>query len=423
MKKKIILSAVLSIVLCLSLISGATMALFTSESKVNIAVTSGKVNVVATVDSWELYSLNVAQAATFENGGTVEYKDGEFIITNITPGDKVVATIKVANNSNVSIKYRVKFEIAGELVDALVTSVESGADKWTSVAPNATITDIKLSIELPIDANDDYQEKSAAAKIIVEAVQGNGVVAVDSPAELAQIFAEGANGISIALDSTVAYGEVAIAGELKDVVIEAANAQAKFVLGANAKLENVTIKNLNGVVAGNAITIPATAVVKDLVIEDSKFTNTVNKPNGAIALTNSAAEITFKNCEFSSTKYAVYGQTPAAELVFDGCTFEGATSWVVLLNGGDATAEGAKLTITNCTFINCTGGIAKYLGSTQPAGAYTVFTNNTLVNCKGHDGSDAKWFTIPGAVANITVSGNTLNGADWAPTTANGLGK
>ena len=48
MKKKIT-SAVLTIVLCLSLIAGSTYALFTSEDTVNIAVTSGKVNVVATI--------------------------------------------------------------------------------------------------------------------------------------------------------------------------------------------------------------------------------------------------------------------------------------------------------------------------------------------------------------------------------------
>lgn len=423
MKRRVLIISFLTLILCFCLIFGATYALFTSESKVNIAVTSGKVNAVAEVESWELYSMDVLQTNTFENGGTVEYTNGEFVITNITPGDKVVATIKVTNNSNINVKYRVRFEIEGKLAEVLVTSVASGANNWTDVVANGAINDITVSIALPTEVTNEYQEKVAKAKVIVEVVQGNGIVAIDSAQELADLFANGANGVTVVLDSSVAYGEVAIAGELKDVVIDASNANAKFVLGASSKLENVTIKNLNGVVAGNAITIPSTAVVKDLVVENSKFTNTVNTPYGAIALTNSTAEITFKNCEFADTKYAVYGQTPAAELVFDGCTFEGATSWVVLLNGADATSDGAKLTITNCTFVNCTGGIAKYLGSTQPAGSYTVFTNNTLVNCAGHDNSEAKWFTIPGAVANITVSGNTLNGAAWAPTTANGLGK
>lgn len=57
MKKNIILSSVLTILLCVSLIAGSTFALFTSESSVNIAVTAGNVEVVATIDeNLELYS-------------------------------------------------------------------------------------------------------------------------------------------------------------------------------------------------------------------------------------------------------------------------------------------------------------------------------------------------------------------------------
>ncbi len=50
-KTKVVVTALLAIVLCVSLIAGATFALFTSESSVNVAVSSGKVDVVATLDS------------------------------------------------------------------------------------------------------------------------------------------------------------------------------------------------------------------------------------------------------------------------------------------------------------------------------------------------------------------------------------
>lgn len=50
-KTKVVVTALLAIVLCISLIAGATFALFTSESSVNVAVSSGKVDVVATLDS------------------------------------------------------------------------------------------------------------------------------------------------------------------------------------------------------------------------------------------------------------------------------------------------------------------------------------------------------------------------------------
>lgn len=81
-KTKVVVSALLAIVLCVSLVAGATYALFTSESRVNIAVTSGKVDLVASVDGVSLYSpagidlsgnivdaTNTATTTTFGNGG------------------------------------------------------------------------------------------------------------------------------------------------------------------------------------------------------------------------------------------------------------------------------------------------------------------------------------------------------------------
>ena len=80
--------------------------------------------------------------------------------------------------------------------------------------------------------------------------------------------------------------------------------------------------------------------------------------------------------------------------------------------------DGSELTITNCTFDNCKGGIAKTLGSN--ANATVVFTDNTLTNCAGHDGKDAEWFTLK---RTATASGNTLDGAAWTPTAAQGFGQ
>ena len=61
-KSKTFLGAVLSIALCASLIAGATFAIFTSESKVNIAVTSGTVKVTAEVTGLTLYSPTTLNA-------------------------------------------------------------------------------------------------------------------------------------------------------------------------------------------------------------------------------------------------------------------------------------------------------------------------------------------------------------------------
>ena len=66
-RNSIIISAIMAIAMCVSLIAGATFAFFTSESQVNIAVTSGNVEVSATVE-------NVEKSYVDENGETVEGK-------------------------------------------------------------------------------------------------------------------------------------------------------------------------------------------------------------------------------------------------------------------------------------------------------------------------------------------------------------
>ena len=62
-KRNVLVSAILAIMLCVSLIAGATFALFTSESKVNIAVTSGKVSVVANIDETSVQTKQLIQKA------------------------------------------------------------------------------------------------------------------------------------------------------------------------------------------------------------------------------------------------------------------------------------------------------------------------------------------------------------------------
>lgn len=79
MKKKILLSSVLTIALCFCLIAGSTYALFTSETEVNIAVTAGKVQISATInDTLQVKSLDTEfhEAKVFSNGGTVAINEG-----------------------------------------------------------------------------------------------------------------------------------------------------------------------------------------------------------------------------------------------------------------------------------------------------------------------------------------------------------
>ena len=225
------------------------------------------------------------------------------------------------------------------------------------------------------------------------------------------------------------YGTLTLDGNtpLRNVTIEAdADANVEIVIAADANLKDVTLKgfepeyNYDAGSYRGVLQIAAGATVDNLTIEDCVFAGTGSRAAG-ISCASTTATITVKNCTFKGTKYAWYNSAATAkEMTFEGCTFEGNTSWAIQANG--TAVEKTKVVINGCTFTNCTGGIFKYLDSTN-VDTFT-FTNNILTGCAGHDASDAKWFEVnDAAITNLTVSGNTLDGADWVPGVANGLSK
>ena len=123
MNKKRLLTSLMSIAMLASITTGATYALFTAEDTANIAVTSAKVRVKATLDqnSLKTYSMAVEQPyGTFENGGTATFSDESSLkLEKVTPGDAVDFVINATNESNVTIKYRISLGIEGELVATL----------------------------------------------------------------------------------------------------------------------------------------------------------------------------------------------------------------------------------------------------------------------------------------------------------------
>ncbi len=193
------LSSILAFMLCLSLIVGATYALFTSKDTTNIAINSGKAEVVAEVTDLALYSQekinldnNVGTRVdvvgeTFPNGGTAKYADGTLTLDKLTPGDGVTFNISVTNNSNVAVICRTIISgVSGNgLINALVITIDGEAytgeaiSEWTALEVGETLKDIAVSIELPADAGNAYMNRTASLSIVVEAVQGNAVEVID----------------------------------------------------------------------------------------------------------------------------------------------------------------------------------------------------------------------------------------------------
>ena len=199
-KRGIILTSLASIAFAGSLLAGSTYALFTSESTTNIAVTSGKVDVSASISGLTLHSPTsvsdkdggtivddneAASNGTFKNNGTASLVGNKLTLSNVTPGDYVTFNIKITNNCTVSAKYRTL--IACEDNDGLFDGLEctigetfssDGLTKvtsWTELSAGTSINPLACKIELPVTATNKYQGKSCEISFTVEAVQGNAV--------------------------------------------------------------------------------------------------------------------------------------------------------------------------------------------------------------------------------------------------------
>lgn len=128
MKRNVIVSAFLAIALCMSVIAGATFALFTSNAKVNLSITSAKVKLLnATIENKKMYSLTEVNpdtlegteedrtaAGTFYLGGTAEFEGNTLTLKKMAPGDRIAFDVKVDNESDIPVKYRVLVKEDGE---------------------------------------------------------------------------------------------------------------------------------------------------------------------------------------------------------------------------------------------------------------------------------------------------------------------
>ena len=228
MKKKILLSSIVTIALCLCMIAGSTFALFTDETDaMNVSVNSGDVEITAKLSGLELYSIVDADAntpnaerldvfgseyyfveayrgdnvTTFLNGGTAELtnNDSTLTLTNITPGDKVSFDIKGQNSSNVNTNVRFVINLGTtnpadlELADMLEITVTSGngtvngyldangvyTSDWLYVPQNlnnepADIAEyFTVTVRFLPEADSEYENRSYAFNIVLQAVQAN----------------------------------------------------------------------------------------------------------------------------------------------------------------------------------------------------------------------------------------------------------
>ena len=408
-KNKVLATSVATIALCASLVAGGTYALFTSESEVNIAVTSGTVKVVATVNEESLttYSMDAVQdKGKFENGGTAGFNDkSQLQLSLMTPGDKAEFTVDIANESNIAIQYKISFDVTGGLADALECNAEKADDTWVYAEAKAEIPSVAVTVELPETAGNEYQGiTDTVITVKVEAVQGNafiGGATVEEDVNLEEVFTEdllNKENIMIKLGEanltwetggghgSTPFGNentksVTIMGESPEVsklTATGAGVGPIRVDGGTLIVKNVEIIDMTKSYAENSWELGYLEIgdknTDTLVFENCVF-------NKAIQITGDA---TFKNCKFNSnadSEYAVWVCGGNAE--FESCEFTGPRGLKMHEAYG---TEIESVTVNLCKFEDLAKKPGVAIG-TLNADTEVTIQNSEFIDCQPGDQS------------------------------------
>ncbi len=433
-KRSVVVSAILAVVLCVSLIAGATYALFTSESSVNVAVTSGKVSVVAGINqsSIELYSPtemdfdgtitnadNAANNGHFANNGTVTV-DGETIaVSGMTPGDKVSFDIVVENKSTVSVKYRTIISTVdsdGMLANGLKITINgttytgsTNVSVWTSLEANSSPAKVSVVIELPTTAT-TCQGKTLSLTYAVSAVQGNVVTEdpakdtyyVYTPVDLAAFSSNFDTLHYNPLTKKGTYKKLAIINDIdmSGVAYDTINSTTAFALEIIGNQKTITGLSCTLISAGEA---NCEIAISDLTISGAHIESTAAQSLelGTAAFVGSMdanAKLSMSNCTLENSYvegleenaraaglvgYVSNGTASITDCVVNNCTIKSADSASAIINNTYATTTISDCKVDGNTSIistevrNSSAHTAVVVGTVQDSGNVTI--KNTKV--------------------------------------------
>ena len=361
MKKNVIISSVLVIALCLSVIAGSTFALFTSESTVNASVSAGNVKLSATVDR---IILDSTLGENLPETSATYYPDSNIItLQKLVPGDFVTFNINVSNESDVTVNYRTKISVVDDnglwngLEVTIGDTIYNGAAKissWSTLLPGSEDIVVPVKVSLPEDRTNEYQGKSCSFAYTVEAIQGNFDVSTipNNEASFNDILEEGGDVFLLTdlttTDTVSAYSGVAaitmtnggyINGNGNTLTVNNANNtwdSAIFTKGGT--IENITVNgSFRGIMVGDSL--GGDLILNNVVIDKVCYTfhadGTKEQANGyKVVINNSVLNgwtsyspnvsvVEFNNCSFGkgTGAYDYAYMRPYAPTVLTNCTF------------------------------------------------------------------------------------------------------
>ncbi len=395
MKKKVILSSIVTIALCLCLIAGSTYALFTSQSQVDISVKAAKVEMTAYLSDLKLQSVKADSKGTitdefggkysyvdcqdtFTNGGTATLDKATLKLDRVTPGDKVSFNIQGANTSDVTVQYRYIIECVGgeKLMSVMLVTVgettypilSSYTSTWKMLPAGSDIDAVPVVIELPVTVGNEYQEQTTEIKVTVEAIQGNADVKGTKPvvkfldgytANLDEQKIETVVNNYGTLDMTNGTIDVDFAGfqnygnaTLTDMTVDAGTPSDYGIIanaGSVTVLNNTTVKSAGGAigaVGGAELTFNSGYVEVDSTSTSGRYLFYVVGEGSVVTI--NGGEFFFNKTQNQKRAYAYVGA--GATLYITGGTFGTASSRSGYTDGILTENSDAKVVITGGTF-------------------------------------------------------------------------
>lgn len=389
MKKKLIITAAVTAALMAAGAVGGTIAYFTSESKTTASIEAGIVRMSMEAKNLKLYSLDVERtvAEGFENGGKATLEDAVLKLEKMTPGDKVEFDLALENHSNVLIKYQLLHSFSNEkagvdindeltyatakLSRGLVFSMkdEHGNEapaSMTQLAPSsdAVLPTYHVSVELPVDAGNEFQGATSDVIFNLFAVQANKdveslVVTYDQlvDALVNNDKVELMGDIEIPQDKTLALPEGAtLVGNDHIITSNGGRGTSAITLEGNATLENVVLRvndeeviNANGngfTLKGVEIHAPnysdiaysSSTINENVVIEDSVIDGGWDAFYASYFRLDNEHDIIVKGTTIKTYAYTL--NSSCRNLVVEDSTLQG---WTSFDNAGTAS-------FTRCVF-------------------------------------------------------------------------
>lgn len=398
--KRALLSSMMAMLLCVSMLIGTTFAWFTDTASTGVnKIQAGNLDVALEMQE----NGNWVSA----EGKTLQFKTADNRTTDILwePGCRYeLPALRVVNKGNLALKY--KIQITGIQGDAKLNEVID----WTINDDPINLVEMRLAANTPDSA---FVIKGHMQETAGNEYQGLSIDGISITVVATQDTVE-YDSFDNQYDAQAVYPVVAnTQAELNAAIASAQSGSAistEVVLPAGEfKLENNTALNKNITISGTEDTV--VTVVGDtgnqlnyqngatLAFEGVTIQGQTTGNYGGIA---HVAETTFVNCTFRG-KLTLYG-----DATFINCTFNNDSDYAIWTWGA-----------RNAEFIGCTfnsGGKAILLYGGAGSAAVPT-TNLTVTDCRFNDNgtldTDKAAIEIGNdydAVYNLTVNNITVNG-------------